>query len=223
MQRGGRTYRLITDQLGSIRVVIDSETGEIAQRIDYDPYGRVTADTNPGFQPFGYASGLYDPDTGLLRFGARDYDPDTGRWTAKDPIDFAGGDTNLYAYVTGDPINHIDPTGHIAFLAVGAAFAAYEGYEFLSGCGSLKEVALGAVGHAAFKAALWGVRALRAGRVAATTRTTRRGFGVSDDPSRVRRAVDDQRPEAGGAGPPSEVTREAGHPPRRADAGLRRP
>lgn len=50
-------------------------------------------------------------DTGLVRFGARDYDPVTGRWTAKDPIGFGGGDLNLYAYVGYDPINEIDPSG----------------------------------------------------------------------------------------------------------------
>ncbi|MFZ1827466.1 MAG: RHS repeat-associated core domain-containing protein [Candidatus Competibacteraceae bacterium] len=60
-------------------------------------------DTNPGFQPFGFAGGLYDQDTGLVRFGARDYDPETGRWTAKDPILFAGGDANLFAYVAAIP------------------------------------------------------------------------------------------------------------------------
>ena len=54
------------------------------------------SDTNPGFQPFGFGGGLYDQDTKLLRFGARDYNPVNGRWTAKDPILFAGGDTNLY-------------------------------------------------------------------------------------------------------------------------------
>ena len=32
---------------------------------------------------------------------ARDYDPESGRWTAKDPIGFAGGDANLYGYVWG--------------------------------------------------------------------------------------------------------------------------
>ena len=47
------------------------------QRLDYDPYGVVLTDTNPGFQPFGFAGGLYDPDTGLVRFGARDYDART--------------------------------------------------------------------------------------------------------------------------------------------------
>ncbi|RMG91802.1 MAG: RHS repeat-associated core domain-containing protein, partial [Candidatus Dadabacteria bacterium] len=85
--------------------------GTIVQRLDYDAYGRVLADTNPGFQPFGFAGGLYDPDTGLVRFGARDYDPETGRWTAKDPILFAGGDMDLYAYTKNDPLNGHDPSG----------------------------------------------------------------------------------------------------------------
>ena len=35
-------------------------------------------DTNPGFQPFGFAGGMYDAATGLVRFGARDYDAETG-------------------------------------------------------------------------------------------------------------------------------------------------
>jgi len=65
----------------------------------------VTNDT------FGFAGGLYDADTGLVRFGARDYDPVVGRWTSKDPILFAGGQANLYVYVGGDPINFIDPSG----------------------------------------------------------------------------------------------------------------
>lgn len=50
-------------------------------------------------------------DTKLIRFGARDYDPVVGRWTTKDPIGFAGGDTNLYAYVGGNPMSYLDPLG----------------------------------------------------------------------------------------------------------------
>jgi RHS repeat-associated protein len=111
MVRGGQTYRILVDQLGSPRAVIDVSTGVVAQQMDFDEFGRVTHDTNPGFQPFGFAGGLYDAGTGLVRFGARDYDPETGRWTAKDPIGFGGGDANLYGYVLSDPVNWNDPTG----------------------------------------------------------------------------------------------------------------
>ena len=49
----------------------------------------------------------------MVRFGARDYDGESGRWTAKDPIGFAGGLSNIYSYVGGDPTNLIDPSGLI--------------------------------------------------------------------------------------------------------------
>ena len=111
MVKGASTYRIITDHLGSPRLVVNTSDGSIAQRIDYDVWGNITSDTNPGFQPFGFAGGLYDQHTGLVRFGARDYDPVTGRWAAKDPIRFAGGDTNLYGYVVNNPINLIDIYG----------------------------------------------------------------------------------------------------------------
>jgi RHS repeat-associated protein len=111
MIKGGVTYRIITDQLGSPRLVIDVATGQIAQRLDYDEFGIVLADTNPGFQPFGFAGGLYDPDTKLVRFGARNYDATAGRWISRDPVRFRGGDTNLYGYVLGDPVNNTDASG----------------------------------------------------------------------------------------------------------------
>ena len=107
----GTVYRFITDHLGSVRLVVNAETGEVVQRIDYDAFGRLLNDTNPGFQPFGFAGGLYDDDTGLVRFGARDYDADTGRWAAKDPVLFGGRQENLYVYVANDPMNRFDPTG----------------------------------------------------------------------------------------------------------------
>ena len=120
----GTTYRVISDHLGSVRLVVDTTDGTIVQRLDYDAFGRVMLDTNPGFQPFGFAGGLYDPQTGLVRFGARDYDPETGRWTSKDPLAFSGGDTNLYGYVLNDPANLVDPEGEFAWIVAGAFIGA---------------------------------------------------------------------------------------------------
>ncbi|QLQ32438.1 MAG: hypothetical protein HZT40_13540 [Candidatus Thiothrix singaporensis] len=129
MVRGGKTWRIISDHLGSPRLTVDSETGEIVQQMEYDVWGKVISDSNPGFQPFGFAGGLYDQHTGLVRFGARDYDPATGRWTAKDPIGFTGRDTNLYGYVLSDSINLIDPKG---LAGVMDFLAALWGYDTLS-------------------------------------------------------------------------------------------
>ncbi len=111
IEKDDNTYRIISDHLGSVRLVVDVSNGNIAQRLDYDGFGNIILDTNPGFQPFGFGGGIYDIDTGFIRFGARDYDAEIGRWTIKDPIGFAGRDENFYAYVKNDPINHRDSNG----------------------------------------------------------------------------------------------------------------
>lgn len=122
MVKGGTTYRIISDHLGSPRLVMDATTGMTMQRLDYDEFGNVTTDTNPGFQPFGFAGGLYDTQTKLVRFGARDYDPHVGRWTVKDPISFDGGNTNLFGYVAGEPINRVDSSGLATCVVIWTQF-----------------------------------------------------------------------------------------------------
>ena len=120
--RGASTFRLLTDPRGSVRFVVDVDTGVVAQQLGYDTWGNVVLDTNPGFQPFGFAGGLYDVDTRLVRFGARDYDPESGRWTARDPIGFAGRDANLFRYSSNDPVNRADPTGMADWLDATVGF-----------------------------------------------------------------------------------------------------
>jgi RHS repeat-associated protein len=111
MLRDGQTYRLITDERGSVRLVVNAATGAVEQRLEYDVFGRLLLDSNPGFQPFGFAGGLHDPDAGLVHFGVRDYDPTIGRWLTRDPLLFEAGDPNLYRYANGDPVNRIDING----------------------------------------------------------------------------------------------------------------
>jgi RHS repeat-associated protein len=107
----GKRYFFVKDHRGSINLVVNVDSGEVVQRMSYSEFGEVVEDTNPGFQPFGFAGGLYDTDTKLVKFGVRDYDGKIGRWLSKDPIRFDGGDTNLYGYVLNDPIDYIDPLG----------------------------------------------------------------------------------------------------------------
>jgi RHS repeat-associated protein len=111
MIKNGNTYKFITDHLGSVRLVVDVATGDVAQQIEYDEFGNVTQNTNPDFQPFGFAHGLYDSQIKLVRFGVRDYDARSGRWACKDPIGFGGGVSNVFEYCLNDPVNNFDPSG----------------------------------------------------------------------------------------------------------------
>jgi len=110
--------RILTDHFGSVRIVINSQAGEVKEKMNHDEFGKVLQDTNPNYIPFGFAGGIYDSETKLVRFGVRDYDPEIGRWTSKDPIRFEGGETSLYGYVLNDPINLIDVNGQNAVLPV---------------------------------------------------------------------------------------------------------
>ena len=72
---------------------------------------------------------MYDVDSKLTLFVYRDYDTYTGKWTAKDPIGFDGGDSNLYGYVLGDPVDLIDPSG-LEGYSDGDWFPCIDGEEF---------------------------------------------------------------------------------------------
>lgn len=159
MQSNGIDYLIVRDHLGSVRMIVNSSDGSIIQRIDYSDFGKVTFDSNKGFQPYGFAGGIYDVDTGMVKFGAREYDPEVGRWTSKDPILFASGDMNLYGYVFNDPINLIDPSGNCPWC-IGALIGgiASGGAAYLAG-GDARTVVVSAAAGAIAGAASMGVSA----------------------------------------------------------------
>ena len=87
--------------------------------IQHDSWGVVLDDSVSSLMPFGFAGGLYDAETGLVRFGARDYDPSPRRWVSKDPIRFDAAGTNLYAYALNDPVNVVDRDGRNPLVLLG--------------------------------------------------------------------------------------------------------
>lgn len=148
MERGGETYRLVTNHLGSVELVVNASTGQVVSWRDYDEWGRVVADSNPDFQPFGFAGGLHDGGTGLVRFGARDFQPELGRWSTKDPAGIEGGDPNLYDYAFGDPVDLADATGKfvppwVVTGLIGATYAGVQAYRSGAGASDVFTAAFG--------------------------------------------------------------------------------
>ncbi len=107
--RGDTVYRVVSDHLGSVRALVRASDGVVRAWWNYDAWGNVLTSSGPG-PCLGFAGGLTDSLTGLVRFGARDYAPAVGRWTSKDPA-WPYGVTNLFAYVDNDPVDATDPSG----------------------------------------------------------------------------------------------------------------
>jgi hypothetical protein len=51
------TFRILSDYLGSPRLIVNTSTGATVERIDYDEFGNITQDTSPGLTPFGFGGG----------------------------------------------------------------------------------------------------------------------------------------------------------------------
>ena len=101
------------DDLGSVANVVDS-TGTVKNSYRYDPFGNSTSKTEAVSNPWQFASGYLDANTGLYKFGERYYDPALGRWTQKDPVGGSLGNvnsTNPYVYAGNVPNMLVDPTG----------------------------------------------------------------------------------------------------------------
>jgi RHS repeat-associated protein len=106
----GKPYAPVQDVQGTIRMLVDDQTGKVFKENDCDAFGAgVTAAI-----PYAYAGKRYDPQTGLLYFGHRYYDPTIRRWLTPDPIGPADH-SNFYQYVFNNPFYYQDPDGQFAF------------------------------------------------------------------------------------------------------------
>ena len=103
------TRHFLTDALGSTLGLTDS-SGTLLTQYTYEPFGNTTVSGATNANPYQY-TGRENDGTGLYYYRARYYNPTLHRLISEDPIGFAGGDTNLYAYVLKSPVNYSDPRG----------------------------------------------------------------------------------------------------------------
>ncbi|MBF6570953.1 MAG: RHS repeat-associated core domain-containing protein [Candidatus Binataceae bacterium] len=105
----------LTDALGSTIGLADA-TGTVQTSYTYDPFGGASS-SGGSANPYQF-TGRENDGNGLYFYRARYYSPTYQRFIAQDPIDFAGGDTNLYEYAGNDPIGLLDAKGTGPALAV---------------------------------------------------------------------------------------------------------
>jgi len=104
-----KIYYFINDHLGTPQKLLN-ESANVVWSADYKPYGEADVNVNTFSNEFRLPGQYYDSENGLHFNYHRYYDPSIGRYLRADPIGLDGG-TNLYSYVSNDPINSIDPLG----------------------------------------------------------------------------------------------------------------
>ena len=127
---GAKLY--VTDYLGSIRAVVDGETGDMYKASNYSVFGEESVvltlpqGGNPP-QPLATAilpdgetlrdsyTGQEDQDqdfgTCYIDFGARQYNPALRRWMTPDPLSEKYYGISPYAFCNNNPVNFVDPDG----------------------------------------------------------------------------------------------------------------
>ena len=110
-------YFYLHDRLGSVRLVIDDDEGDVVKYYTYEPFGEVIEDDGTFENAFRFTGQYFDPEIEEYYLRARQYNPYLGRFTSRDPVrgKFREPLTlHRYLYCSNDPINRIDPDGEFA-------------------------------------------------------------------------------------------------------------
>ena len=114
----GTAYPILSDHLGSPRVVLDPSNGD--RRWTWttkEAFGLQAPNENPDSLTAGnftldarFPGQFLDSETGLFHNGYRDYDAKTGRYVESDPMGLGAG-WNMYGYVSSNPAGYLDEDG----------------------------------------------------------------------------------------------------------------
>jgi RHS repeat-associated protein len=106
----GTTNWYLTDMLGSIRQIVDTN-GSSLDAIVYDPWGNIVSESNvANGDRFKFDGGVYDAIQQTYLFNVRWLNSQDGRWESRDPLALEP-DSNPYRYVVNSPLYATDPSG----------------------------------------------------------------------------------------------------------------
>ncbi len=112
------------DALGSVRQMAD-ESGAVVYTASYDPYGEVLSTNGVAQTSYGYDGEQKDSYIKLIDpLRSRMFSPETGRFLTKDTWQ---GNPDMpqsldqWSYAEENPINSVDPSGHITIQEASAA------------------------------------------------------------------------------------------------------
>lgn len=102
------------DHLGSSSYITNLD-GEVAQHIEYVPFGEVFIEerNNTWNTPYLFNAKEFDEETGMYYYGARYYEPRLSLWMSCDPLQEKNPNMCSYVYCINNPTRYIDPTGMI--------------------------------------------------------------------------------------------------------------
>ncbi len=100
------------DHLGSSSYITNLD-GEVAQHIEYVPFGEVFIEerNNTWNTPYLFNAKEFDEETGMYYYGARYYEPRLSLWMSTDPLQEKFVDASPYVYCLQNPIIILDYNG----------------------------------------------------------------------------------------------------------------
>ena len=100
------------DHLGSSSYITNLD-GEVAQHIEYVPFGEVFIEerNNTWNTPYLFNAKELDEETGMYYYGARYYEPRISLWMSTDPLQEKYENISPYIYCANSPIRYTDPKG----------------------------------------------------------------------------------------------------------------